>query len=412
MRRSDGVLYTRGARSLIEPTADGAVSHAIDFPLRAATPDDYQIVVHIKDELSGQTGELRETFSVTAPAGAPSATPTGTKSVEGYLDLVERSCGATDAALVALSRWSSGELERVTQELFDCESCRPVPADAGCQCPPPSWARAAALHTDLAFAVEPEADGPLHLGIAAQLLEQSGAEDFQRRWYRAVGLECLFLEEPGAARSYLQEGLKLFEDSPALLVALGATYETEAWELRLALRWLEAELIPVQVDLARVRAGQRRLWSDAADLYEKVLARDPGHSEARLRLGRVELLRGRTEEGLEMLQWVAEHAPESDLAYLAHLFIGQEREQVGDLDGALASYRGALEADSRGQAAYVAASHALRMSGRPRAASEVLERGLATRRPELTPDSWWRYPRARLGGARELLTTMRAEACR
>ena len=40
------------------------------------------------------------------------------------------------------------------------------------------------------------------------------ANDLRRRWYRAVGLESLFLEEPEAARSYLKEGLELFGDDP------------------------------------------------------------------------------------------------------------------------------------------------------------------------------------------------------
>jgi hypothetical protein len=113
-----------------------------------------------------------------------------------------------------------------------------------------------------------------------------------------------------------------------------------------------------------------------------------------------------------MLRSVAEHARETDLIYLAHLFIGRELKRSGDLDGALASYRSALETEPLGQAAYIATSHALRMSGRPTAAAGVLERGLATRRPELTRDSWWRYPRARLGHALELLTQMSREVCR
>jgi len=423
VRRSDGALYTRATRSLIEPADDGAVSHVIGFPLRAATPDDYEMVVRIKDELSGQTREIHETFSVTATAGAPRSAAADTKSVGGYMELVERSCGATETALVALSRWSSRELERVAQGVFECDRCRralkatdpstsPVRLDLECLCPPPPWARAATLHTDLAFAVEPEADGLFHLGFAAKLLERSGADDLQRRWYRTVGLNLLLLDEPGAARSYLEEGLELFGEDAALLVALGATYESEAWALRLELRSLQAELIPAMVDLARVRAQQRHCWSEAADLYEKALAREPEHAEARLRLGSVELLRGRSEQGLEMLQWVTEHAREPDLVYLAHLFIGREREGSADLDGALRSYRAALDANSLGQAAYVATSHALRVSGRPTAAAEVLERGLATRGPELIRDSWWRYPRARLGEARELLKTMRAEVCR
>lgn len=72
VRRSDGALYTHGARSLIEAAADGTLSHTIAFPLRAATADAYHIVMRVKDGLTGQTVELREAFSVSAPvAPAP-----------------------------------------------------------------------------------------------------------------------------------------------------------------------------------------------------------------------------------------------------------------------------------------------------------------------------------------------------
>ncbi len=226
-----------------------------------------------------------------------------------------------------------------------------------------------------------------------------------------MGLNLLFGEQLGAARSYLEEGHELFEDDPGLLVALGAVYEAESWHLRLELRALEAELRPAMVNLAKVRGEQRHYWSRASDLYQQALDRDPEHSEARLRLGCVELMRGHTDEGLELLQWVTDHVREPDLVYLAHLFIGRELKRSGDLDGALASYRAALEIDPMGQAAYIATSHALRMSGRPTEAAEVLTGGLATRRPELTRDSWWRYPQARLGHALELLGPMRDEVC-
>ena len=65
VRRSDGVLYTRGAPSLIEPDADGTLAHMIGFPLHAAPPGDYDIVMQIKDGLTGRTVDLREPFTVT-----------------------------------------------------------------------------------------------------------------------------------------------------------------------------------------------------------------------------------------------------------------------------------------------------------------------------------------------------------
>jgi hypothetical protein len=71
VRRSDGLLYTREAPSVIETAADGTVSHMIGFPLRAAPPGDYEITMRVKDELTGKTVDLREPFSVTGPMAPP-----------------------------------------------------------------------------------------------------------------------------------------------------------------------------------------------------------------------------------------------------------------------------------------------------------------------------------------------------
>ncbi len=73
VRASDGSIYTRDRPSLIAPTSQGTVSRLIGFPLEAATPGDYELVLRFKDELSGRTLELREPFSVSAPLPAPPA---------------------------------------------------------------------------------------------------------------------------------------------------------------------------------------------------------------------------------------------------------------------------------------------------------------------------------------------------
>jgi len=72
VRRSDGTLFTRDAPSLILPAADGALSRMIGISLEAASPGDYELVMRVKDEYSGDRRELREPFHVTAPV-APAA---------------------------------------------------------------------------------------------------------------------------------------------------------------------------------------------------------------------------------------------------------------------------------------------------------------------------------------------------
>jgi VWFA-related protein len=76
VRRSDGTLLTRDAPSLIVPTPTGALSRMIGFSLENASPGDYQLLMRIKDQLSGDTLELREPFKVTAslPAAPPGPT--------------------------------------------------------------------------------------------------------------------------------------------------------------------------------------------------------------------------------------------------------------------------------------------------------------------------------------------------
>ncbi|PYQ19471.1 MAG: hypothetical protein DMF79_12520, partial [Acidobacteria bacterium] len=72
VRRSDGALYTQDTPSIINPTPTGSLSRMIGFSLGDATPGDYEIVMRVKDELSGKSLELHEPFSVTAPpASAP-----------------------------------------------------------------------------------------------------------------------------------------------------------------------------------------------------------------------------------------------------------------------------------------------------------------------------------------------------
>jgi tetratricopeptide (TPR) repeat protein len=345
-----------------------------------------------------------------------------------YRTLVERSCVERDRALQALARWSPQTLEEVRQKLERCDECEAIEAAEGaagepleevgkkvqgCEdCAPPRWEAAAALHTVRVFTTAPGPDDLLHLSHAEWLLTHSGDKAFLRRWYLTVGLGCLFRVEPASARSYLRKGLEGAEDDPALLVALGASYEAEEWRQRLV-AWSSGHGGPTRARQEREwMAEQSRFRTEAAGLFEKALARDPRHPEAHLRLGRLELLLGRSEEGLTKLQWVTEHARELDLVYLAHLFLGRAHEEAGQLDAALASYRAALAVDPGGQAASVATSHALHARGELAAAAEILEQGLAARRRRRTPDAWWSYPEGRPGQLPALMAQLFEEACR
>jgi hypothetical protein len=73
VRTSEGTVYTRDPPSPIAPTPQGGLSRLVGFSLEGASPGDYEMVLKIKDQLSGRELTLREPFSVSAPQGAASA---------------------------------------------------------------------------------------------------------------------------------------------------------------------------------------------------------------------------------------------------------------------------------------------------------------------------------------------------
>jgi VWFA-related protein len=70
VRRSDGMVFADVPESVINPTSLGALTRLVAFPLRDATPGEYEIRLHFRDELAGTELELREPFTVVPPAPA------------------------------------------------------------------------------------------------------------------------------------------------------------------------------------------------------------------------------------------------------------------------------------------------------------------------------------------------------
>jgi VWFA-related protein len=82
VRRPDGGILGSVAPAAIRPSARGDLTRQFGFPLAGAPPGEYEIVMTVRDELSGKSLELHEPFTVvptfgfsSAPAGPPPATP-------------------------------------------------------------------------------------------------------------------------------------------------------------------------------------------------------------------------------------------------------------------------------------------------------------------------------------------------
>jgi hypothetical protein len=72
-------MFSGRMESPITPTSLGELTRLIGFTLKGAEPGDYEMVLTFRDELSGQSFESREKFTVVPapPPSAPAATDEG-----------------------------------------------------------------------------------------------------------------------------------------------------------------------------------------------------------------------------------------------------------------------------------------------------------------------------------------------
>jgi eukaryotic-like serine/threonine-protein kinase len=233
----------------------------------------------------------------------------------------------------------------------------------------------------------------LLLDAARLVAAESGARrgsTFDRRFYLFAGLALHRSGQADAAHGVLLKALENVKDDAELHTALGAVIETIA-----SLRTYDhsPDSRPEGRGGYKTEAGERGslpfvnlAYSEAH--YEKALAIDPTLVEARLRLGRTRLLRGRPAEALRDLEWVAAEASQPRHRYMARLFEGRALEARGDLAGAAAAYRAAVEAVPMAQSALIALGRALDSLGDSATAQEALEAAAARSKPH---DPWPGY---------------------
>jgi VWFA-related protein len=69
LRRRGGAVVGRTEPTPVQPTSLGAVSRLIQIPLSVAAPGEYDLVLAVRDEISGKQVERIESFAVTAAPG-------------------------------------------------------------------------------------------------------------------------------------------------------------------------------------------------------------------------------------------------------------------------------------------------------------------------------------------------------
>ena len=131
--------------------------------------------------------------------------------------------------------------------------------------------------------------------------------------------------------------------------------------------------------------------AEAAKRYREATASsDPAvQAESWLRLGRVELARGRLDEAMSALDQAEPMTSDPALKYLARLFRGMTLERLKQTDAARQAYQAALTLNPGAHAATTALANLLFRAGERAEADKLMSALMARAEPVIDP--WWFY---------------------
>jgi tetratricopeptide (TPR) repeat protein len=282
------------------------------------------------------------------------------------------------------------------------------------------------MHTDAAAEAYGAADGTtgdLHLSVAQSLVRllddvsgRRGVRPAARRvqtrdWLLVAGsikLQLFALDEAGAL---YRRALALAPNDPQVLLAMGGYYEVRQWHaaFSLAMQGRQPRSAAPDSRTAHMLDNLRvtNNLNEAARCLAQAVALDDGLHEARLRLARVEMLRGRRADADRLLAQVTARSQGPTLRYLAALLSARLREDEGAHDAALSLYRQAAELFPRAQTARMGLAHALERRGAIDDARTALGSLAPLPADQVPQDPWSVYRLAYLPHAAALLDTLR-----
>jgi tetratricopeptide (TPR) repeat protein len=322
-------------------------------------------------------------------------TAAGTQSPSGSygeaIDLFR--AGQDDLAVKKLAAVTTYEVQQERETLFTAFASkqREVSERAA------ATMRAAALvHTDRAFAAiarDNQKEFRDQLAFAQSYIDKLVAADHRSAFARTWRVLVLALFHEGrmvlAAAQFARRAHDAGGDSAEFLLALGVTEEMAWW-----IHHEEDEDPGIKGDL-----------KDAERHYRQALILSPDLVDARVRLGRVLVLRDEA-EGIKILAQVRESA-DVQSRYLANLFEGDALEKRGDLEEAERRYTTAVSLIPAAQSAYLALAHIRHARGaRAEAAEEVRATAQATDVGEVA-DPWFLYSRGTASRGRTYLEEAR-----
>jgi tetratricopeptide (TPR) repeat protein len=241
-----------------------------------------------------------------------------------------------------------------------------------------------------------------HWELARWLLDRispmPGRDPMVRRWYRATiaWMQGRDYHDP----AHLGQARTVFPNDADILFLSGCEHETFAGRAiqaaAHAARMPFGFTFEVGSERAELREAERRL--------RRALRENAGLTEARIRLGRVLLLRGRHDEAADELRQAATAAEEDLLRYFGALFLGAAEEALGNYERAAASYAQASKLYPTAQSPHLAVSALARRRGDRTGALAALQRAFDLPKIDSEQgDPWWTYHTAHGRNADALL---------
>jgi len=187
---------------------------------------------------------------------------------------------------------------------------------------------------------------------------------------------------------HFQRAARLYPQEPTLLYLRGCLHEVFASPRLQSI----VKLIPKGGERSVLRSARDEL-EDAETLLRRAIDANPALVEARLRLGRVQSLLGKSRPAVDELRQVARSATDPLLLYYSNLFLGSALESLGERDEARASYERASMLYPGAAAPYLALSQLVigASSANLPASRAALEPILARPGGNDDDDPWWSY---------------------
>jgi tetratricopeptide (TPR) repeat protein len=241
-----------------------------------------------------------------------------------------------------------------------------------------------------------------HWQFARDLLDRitprPATDPFVGRWYHAMIAYLFGGTRYGEASPLLRRATEMLPNDARILFDRACLSETlGAPHIQAVLndpRTVAGTMpdTPRGVTRAAVAAGgERQANGEAESLFRRALAADGSLVDARVRLGRLLLLRGRDAEAATMLAQAVADSRDPAVTYLSHLLAARADERLGNLDEATAHADAALALFPGAQSALVAKSHVALQRADAAGALDPINR-LAQRDSRVPPrDPWSEY---------------------